>query len=308
MRVYLAGPMSGIRKMNFPAFDAAAADLRSRGYDVVSPAELDSPESRAAALAAEDGDLSAYSRETGETWGDLLARDVKLIADGGIEAIVVLPGWEKSRGARLETFVGRLCALPILNYECAPYLTPVVNFEGGIAHDWEGQKWAEYQDPGPKPESTYNDDASLDERLKRIFPVANTAPPAHMVDLIAKASGLTADEEVRVTDPNTGGQKGQKLCQLGALDPLALMEVGKVAGFGAGKYSRFNFAKGYAWSLSYDALQRHLHQWWAGQDCDDESELSHLGHAAWHCLALLTFVLRERGTDDRLHVTLEEAA
>ena len=105
--------------------------------------------------------------------------------------------------------------------------------------------------------------------------------------------------EKRITDPTTGGQKGQKLCQIGAVDPLALVEVGKVAGFGGEKYERYNFAKGYKWSLNYDALQRHLMAFWSGEDIDPESKLPHLAHAAWHCLALLTFWLRKKGTDDR---------
>jgi hypothetical protein len=77
--------MSGLPKHNFPAFDAAAADLRARGFDVVSPAELDDPVRRAETLASDGAheDLSM-------TWGELLARDVRLIADDGIEAIVVL--------------------------------------------------------------------------------------------------------------------------------------------------------------------------------------------------------------------------
>jgi hypothetical protein len=116
MKVYLAGPMTGIPQFNFPAFDAAAADLRERGFEVVSPAELDDPETRAAAFASPDG-APGSGTASDETWGDFLARDVKLIADTGIEAIVVLPDWDKSRGAKLETFVGNaLCGLPVYAY------------------------------------------------------------------------------------------------------------------------------------------------------------------------------------------------
>lgn len=116
MKVYVAGPMTGLPAFNFPAFDLAAKVLRERhGFDVVSPAEIDNPETRRTALASPDGAPGSGSAN-GETWGDFLARDVKLIADQGIEAIVVLPGWRKSRGARLETFVGHaLCGLPVLH-------------------------------------------------------------------------------------------------------------------------------------------------------------------------------------------------
>ncbi len=106
-------------------------------------------------------------------------------------------------------------------------------------------------------------------------------------------------EEVRVVDPDTGGEKGQKLAQVGAVDPAALLEVGKVAGFGTEKYARYNFAKGYAWSLSFDAMMRHVLAFWNGEDIDPESGLPHMAHAGWHSLALLTFSMRERGTDDR---------
>jgi hypothetical protein len=100
MKIYLAGPMSGIPANNFPAFDAAAAWLRRMEFDVVSPAELDDPTDRAIALA--DG-------VSEKTWGDFLARDVKLLADGGVQGIVFLPSWGNSRGAKLEATVGLLC-------------------------------------------------------------------------------------------------------------------------------------------------------------------------------------------------------
>lgn len=107
MKVYVAGPMTGIPAFNFPAFHAAAAELRAKGHEVVSPAEMDSADSQAAAEASPDGSPGSGSAN-GETWGDFLARDVKLMADSGIEAVYVLPGWDHSRGARLETFAAAM--------------------------------------------------------------------------------------------------------------------------------------------------------------------------------------------------------
>lgn len=116
MRVYTAGPMSNLPQFNYPAFIEAAAVLRKEGYEVVSPAELDDPETRALALRSKTGEWGTGVAH-GETWGDFLARDVKLLSDGGIEAIFVLPGWERSRGARLETFIGRqMVGLPVIDF------------------------------------------------------------------------------------------------------------------------------------------------------------------------------------------------
>jgi hypothetical protein len=107
------------------------------------------------------------------------------------------------------------------------------------------------------------------------------------------------DEEVRTKDPKTGGEKGQKLAELGAIDPASLMELARVAGYGSGKYARLNYMKGYKWSLSYDAMQRHLLLFWGGESFDPESGLHHLAHAAWHCMTLMSYDMRDLGTDDR---------
>lgn len=112
MKVYLAGPMSGIPQFNFPEFYRVAALLRAGGWNVVSPAELDDHETSLAALSSKDG----TPQDAHRSWGDFLARDVKLIADEGIEGIVFLPGWEKSRGARLEASVGLLCNAKFFYY------------------------------------------------------------------------------------------------------------------------------------------------------------------------------------------------
>lgn len=106
MKLYLAGPMTGIPQFNYPAFIDAAKRLRDQGYDIVSPAELDSEKMQAAALQSPDGALVSGGL-SGQTWGQILARDVHLIADK-VDGIIFLENWVKSRGARLEAFVALL--------------------------------------------------------------------------------------------------------------------------------------------------------------------------------------------------------
>lgn len=115
---YIAGPMSYRPQFNFPLFDRVAAELREEGLTVLSPAELDAPEVREAALASPDGmpEEEGGTQMAGETWADFLARDVKLIADH-VDAIVLLHDWHNSRGARLEAFVGLLCGKGFYTYD-----------------------------------------------------------------------------------------------------------------------------------------------------------------------------------------------
>jgi hypothetical protein len=117
MKVYIAGPMTGVPQFNVPLFDHVARQLRAQGYDVVSPAELDSPEMRAAALKSKDGAYERLKNATGETWGEVLARDVRVLSDQGIEGIVLLPHWWRSRGATLEVTVGLLNKLRFFTWQ-----------------------------------------------------------------------------------------------------------------------------------------------------------------------------------------------
>jgi hypothetical protein len=53
---------------------------------------------------------------TGETWGDFLSRDVKIVADE-CDGVVVLDNWFRSRGARLECFIAVNCNKPVYNID-----------------------------------------------------------------------------------------------------------------------------------------------------------------------------------------------
>jgi hypothetical protein len=99
---YLAGPMRGLPQCNFPRFIETAKVLRDWGYIIKSPAEMDSPATQADALTCAAGeDRATYG---GETPGQILSRDVRVVADE-VGGVIFLPGWWNSRGARLEAHV-----------------------------------------------------------------------------------------------------------------------------------------------------------------------------------------------------------
>lgn len=104
--VYIAGPMTGIDEFNAPAFRKAAKTLKLNGYTVVSPVELD-----------EDAEFDHTANEiTEDVYFSFLKRDIQAIIDGGVKAIVVLPGWETSRGAAAEVELARNLGIPIFSY------------------------------------------------------------------------------------------------------------------------------------------------------------------------------------------------
>jgi len=108
MAWYVCGPMTGIPRFNYPLFDLVTNYLRLNSKRrVISPTELDSVNMQLAARESLDGEYGALVKASGETWGDVLARDVRLI-EKEVGTFALLEGWERSRGARLEVFVGLL--------------------------------------------------------------------------------------------------------------------------------------------------------------------------------------------------------
>jgi uncharacterized protein DUF4406 len=94
MRIYIAGPMTGYPEFNYPAFVEAAAHLRRLGYDVVSPHEINPP-----------------TEGFEHPWDWYMRRDIVELVSA--EAVVVLPGWEASKGASLETYIARSLGMPV---------------------------------------------------------------------------------------------------------------------------------------------------------------------------------------------------
>lgn len=92
-RLYLSGGMSGYPDHNFPAFNEQAAKLRAAGWDVVNPAEL--------------------NPDTSMTWEQCLRIDLRELC--GCDAIALMPGWERSKGANLELHVAHRLGLEVIH-------------------------------------------------------------------------------------------------------------------------------------------------------------------------------------------------
>jgi len=84
-RLYLSGPMSGLPLSNYPAFNAAAQQLRALGHHIENPAENPPP-----------------ACGTWQGWMRLALRQIS-----EVDGVVMLPGWSKSRGARIEINLAR---------------------------------------------------------------------------------------------------------------------------------------------------------------------------------------------------------
>jgi hypothetical protein len=106
-------------------------------------------------------------------------------------------------------------------------------------------------------------------------------------------------KEVRVVDPDTNAAKGQKLERYDLIPINPLSEVARHFGIGAEKYEVRNWERGYQWSLSYAAMQRHANQFWGGESYDPESGTHHLAAVVFHALALMEYEQTNQDKDDR---------
>jgi hypothetical protein len=111
MKLYLAGPMSGIEHYNFPAFDKAAALLRDAGHTVFNPAAND----RANGFDAILLDLKGHEgAEYGFDLRETLKQDLSWICDHA-DAIALLPKWQNSKGASAEVALANALGIPWAN-------------------------------------------------------------------------------------------------------------------------------------------------------------------------------------------------
>lgn len=98
---YLSGPISGDVEGNLIKFRWATENLREAGYSIVSPVEV-----------CEQAGLD-------EPWDWYMRRDIEAMLDDKVRGIIMLPGWEDSKGAKVEMNLAVALGFVILSYEIA---------------------------------------------------------------------------------------------------------------------------------------------------------------------------------------------
>jgi signal recognition particle subunit SEC65 len=84
--------MTGIPEYNFPEFNRAAAYIRKLGHEAINPAEFGNP----------------YL-----PWRDNMRKAIQKMMKADL--VVVLDGWDKSRGAQIEVELAKKLEIPVTN-------------------------------------------------------------------------------------------------------------------------------------------------------------------------------------------------
>ncbi len=94
--IYLSGPMTGLPDLNYPRFHEVASKLRAAGNIVYSPAEF-----------SHHGDFPIRQA---------FAEYTSFICNRA-DTIVMLEGWEASKGALAEKALAENCRLDVVLYQ-----------------------------------------------------------------------------------------------------------------------------------------------------------------------------------------------
>lgn len=247
--VYIAGPMRGRRLFGFPDFDHAESVAQFYGFLAVSPARLDRDSGFDPASLGDDWDWNKLP--DGFNIRETLARDVDALLK--CDCIAMLPGWEKSSGARMELSAALAAGLEVLD---AVYFKPMEVMtemswlkpkEGSTAFVGDGSVVAVKSE-----EIKVGDKLVLDSGARRIF-----------------SSGANRDRA-----------EGK-----GAFNQLpfhGLLEVAQVYEAGGKKYTKDNWKLGMPISEYLNSAFRHIVK--ACQGWNDEP---HIGMCAWNCLCAI---------------------
>lgn len=295
-KVYIAGPMTGLPAYNFEMFYAAEAELATAlGLpleDIGNPARHDAEVAGITDLHPHEQGLYLLDNPGVFSLEEAQRYDLDYIQNHA-DSICLLPGWEKSTGARAEAHLALWLGHTFYTYR--PHYDLVL----------------------------LSRDAA--KALLMNLSINEAAAYRDSTDAARPVSG----NEVRTTS-STGGQKGVKLARYDLIPVGPLKALAEHYGRGAAKYADHQWRNGYEWSKSIAALDRHKGAFWGGEDydtcpsdgegcqhvdqygdpfhalpspngptCYNHTGSHHLDGMMWHAFALREFVENFPEHDDR---------
>lgn len=124
-KIYISGPMTGHPEWGYPAFHAAEERLRGAGWEqVVNPA-------------------TNFEGRTDLPRSVYMAKDVGQLLD--CHAVFMLPGWQNSKGARLELALALELGMEVVFHEDASDRPPVEQAAAQLVR--AGERQAVYGHP-----------------------------------------------------------------------------------------------------------------------------------------------------------------
>jgi hypothetical protein len=112
--------MRGYPQFNFPAFDAARDAWAARGWEVVSPADMD--------RELDGVQESNPTPDQIHSFAHYMRRDINALLT--VDAIAFLPGWEASTGANVEKVVAQALNLDLYDAITFASLKPAADRNG----------------------------------------------------------------------------------------------------------------------------------------------------------------------------------
>ena len=92
MTVYISGPITDVPDYK-EKFGLIEASLKLEGYETVNPSNVNLGENA--------------------TWEEYMRHDIKLLCD--CDAIFMMKGWQRSKGARVENYIAKKLGLLVIN-------------------------------------------------------------------------------------------------------------------------------------------------------------------------------------------------
>jgi hypothetical protein len=263
--LYVAGPMRGHDRWNFPAFRECCAYLRDLGYRVVSPHELD--------------EAIGFTEDAEELpdgfMAEAMRRDVEALLE--VDYVCLLPGWEQSTGTRFELSVAEM-----LGHGA------VFTYNPDRAH---GYRLGTLGWPGVHRLLEAADSVELE-----VGYLVESAAEVTMAPLppIGPSNAAPAD------DTNPKDRVGVTKPQLHLVPPAAMIHAAEAMRDGAAKYGPFNWRTKAVRSTVYvSAALRHLLAYLDGEDVSADAKVKHLGHVIACCGIVLDAEAVGNLIDDR---------